>query len=57
MTVINNMPEGALNHLYIVARDYDGEYWFWGAYDDVYEANAAAHHIDGDVIPRFEAVA
>ena len=53
MTEINNLPAYALNHPYIVARDVDGEYWFWGAYDTCEEAGRAAYEVDGDVIWRF----
>lgn len=40
---INNVPKYA-EGLYIVARDVDGELWFWGAWenkDDAYKAAAS----------------
>ena len=28
--MINNLPNYAKNMEFIVVREYDGEYWFWG---------------------------
>lgn len=39
--IINNMPDYAYNHKFIVYRVVDGENWFYGAYDDVSKAMAA----------------
>ena len=47
---IYNLPEYANECAYIVVREYDGEYWFWGAYDDRRTARRAADEIGGEVI-------
>lgn len=41
--VINNIPEYAYNHKFIVytVNDADGQKWFYGAYDDISKAMAA----------------
>lgn len=44
---INNLPEYARTHKYVVYRTVDGENWFWGAFDDVKEAFRIAKEIDG----------
>ncbi len=31
---VNNIPAYAKDYNYIVARNVDGELWFWGAYHD-----------------------
>lgn len=47
--MIKNMPDYADNYEFIVARKVDGEYWFYGAYANVCEANKVAADIDGVV--------
>lgn len=44
---INNIPEYATYKLFIVARESDGELWFWGAWDDEDKANEVALEIEG----------
>ncbi len=44
---INNMAEYAKNRKYIVAREIEGELWFYGAWDDRDQANEAALEIEG----------
>lgn len=39
---INNLPTNYTKYPYIVARDIDGNLWFWGAYSDRNAANEAA---------------
>ena len=46
---INNKPDYAEDCEFVVARECDGEFWFWGAYDDRSTANKAAWEIDGMV--------
>lgn len=46
---INNYPEYAKTAKYIVARWCDGEWWFWGAYNDLMQANRIAGEIGGIV--------
>lgn len=36
-TWIINLPAYAKNHRLVVAKHYDGEWWFWGAYDSYAE--------------------
>lgn len=47
---INNMPEYAFHKQYVVARVYNGELYFWGAWDTKEEAGNAADKIGGVVI-------
>jgi hypothetical protein len=47
---INNLPDYAILYKYWVVRYVEGEYWFWGAYDDVSRAGQAALEINGIVI-------
>ena len=48
---INNLPNYAKNMEFIVVREYDGEYWFWGGYDkDANRAYQAAEEIGGIVV-------
>lgn len=49
MSHINNLPMYAGIYLYIVAREVDGEFWFWGAYNDYDKACEVAHSIKGTV--------
>ena len=53
MMNINNMPRYAENYDYIVARRVDGEYWFWGAWNDRDRANEVALE-EGCVVFRNE---
>ena len=39
---INNLPQYATERKYIVVRKVDGEYWFYGAWDDRHTANEVA---------------
>ena len=49
---INNLPEYAYQHRFIVYRTADGQKWFWGAYDDAGKALEAAVDIDGYIHDR-----
>lgn len=40
--IIKNYPAYANEYNYVVARWVEGDYWFWGAYDDYAEANRVA---------------
>ncbi len=45
---IYNLPE---NHKkYIVVRDVDGDFYYWGSYDDVMRAMTVAVDVDGLVV-------
>ena len=44
---IQNKPNYADDYEFIVARECDGEYWFWGAYANGFEAEKAATEING----------
>lgn len=46
---INNKPDYAKDYEFIVARECDGEYWFWGAYENGFEAGRIALEIGGVV--------
>lgn len=45
-----NAPEYASHYEFVVAREIDGDYWFWGAYADGFKADQIAHEIDGIII-------
>ena len=47
MLNINNIPSYAFAHKFLVYREVDGEYWFYGAYSDGEKAQATAHEING----------
>lgn len=47
MIKIQNEPAYAKDYEFIVARECDGEYWFWGAYENGFTAEKAALEIDG----------
>lgn len=47
---IHNAPRYAEEYKYIVAREVNGDLWFWGAYSDVFKADQAAEEINGVVI-------
>jgi hypothetical protein len=49
---INNYPEYADKYNYIVAREVEGEYWFYGAYDRL-KADAVAREVDGKVFRNY----
>ena len=62
MTKINNLPLGSRNNprvlqLYIVARLCDGEWWYWGQWDDHREGYHAAYEVGGEVFLRSEILA
>lgn len=44
---INNLPKEY--HEYVVARNVDGEYWYWGSFKDYDKAYEAARTIGGVV--------
>ena len=44
---INNEPEYARNYEFVVARNVDGEFWFYGAYSDGFKAEQAAIEMGG----------
>ena len=50
MVQINNMPDIAWNRKYIVCRQMNNEYWYYGSYDDIERANYAAKEVDGWLI-------
>lgn len=47
---VNNMSEAANHYEFVVARECDGELWYWGAYRHAWDAEAAAHEIGGIII-------
>jgi hypothetical protein len=52
MADIMFVPDYAYDHRYIVARECDNDWWFWGAYDDQFKATIAAEQIGGVVYDR-----
>lgn len=47
---IKNMPDYASEFPYIVAREVEGELWFWGVYEDGERADEVAEQINGIVL-------
>lgn len=47
---INNRPDYANEYEYIVATEYNDELWFWGAYNDIGKAGAAAREVNGIIV-------
>ena len=45
--IIKNEPDYAKDYEFIVARKCDGEYYFWGAYENGFEAERTASEIKG----------
>lgn len=50
MYTINNMPAKVKS--FVVARDCDGEFWFWGTWDSLKDAEDAAWNIGGQIFNR-----
>ena len=48
--MIKNIPYYAEGYPYIVAREVDGDDWFWGAYDTAEVAEKVAREINGFVV-------
>lgn len=51
---INNMPSYANEYTYIVACEDCGEYWFYGAYNDLAKAEMVANDCEGVVLNNLE---
>lgn len=49
---INNLPTTCKK--YIVARYVDGEYWYWGTFEDGAKAERVAVEIDGEIFFNHE---
>lgn len=47
MTNLHNIPDYAFKYEFIVYREVEGEYWFYGAYSNGVKAQAVAHEING----------
>lgn len=45
-----NAPDYASHYEFVVAREIDGDYWFWGAYSDGFKATQVAYEVNGIVI-------
>ena len=50
MKNINNLPEYAWEYRYVVAREVNGEFWFYGAFSGIKTAQAAVKEINNGVI-------
>lgn len=53
MTTINNLPTYATDYRFVVAREVDGDFWFWGAYSTRQKAEQVAEEIGGTVVEDF----
>lgn len=53
MTSIANLPKTNILDKYVVARNTDGDkWWYWGTYDDLNRATNAAKEIDGSIFEK-----
>ena len=50
MMNLMNMPEYANHYEFVVVREIDGDFWFWGAYADGFKAEKIAREIDGLIV-------
>lgn len=50
MLNILNTPDYASHYEFVVVREIDGDYWFWGAYANGFKADQVAYEIGGLVI-------
>lgn len=50
MMNLMNMPEYADHYEFVVVREIDGDYWFWGAYRDGFKAEQVAMEIGGVIV-------
>lgn len=48
-TKIQNLPAYAMNYAYTVARFVEGEWWFWGSWNELRKASHAAYEEGGEV--------
>ena len=49
MTEIKNLPTYATDYKYIVAKEVDGDWWFYGAYNEGSRAERAAIECNGEI--------
>ena len=47
---VNNCPDYAKDHKFIIARNDDNQLWFYGAFDDKTEVNRIAKELGDSVI-------
>lgn len=52
---IRNMSANAYNYEFIVARFCEGDWWFYGAYNDGWKAEQVAVEVDGMVFHNVRA--
>lgn len=48
--MVKNVADYAKDYKYIVARNIDGELWFWGAWNDRNKANEVAIELGNGVV-------
>lgn len=56
MMKVNNLPAYARDYKYIVVRTFDGEDWFYGAWNDFDRAEAVAFEFDNGHVINSERV-
>ena len=49
---ILNMPKSANKYDYVVAREVDGQFWYWGAFHEFKRAREVAEEIDGAIFEK-----
>lgn len=54
MMKVQNVPVYATKYEYIVARRVNGEFWFWGAWNDRNKANEVAIELKNGVVFHVE---
>lgn len=53
MMCIKNLPDYANDYKYVVAREVDGDWWFWGAYNVFEKARSDAWRLGGEVFTEW----
>ena len=53
MMRIKNLPDYANDYKYVVAREVDGDWWFWGAYNVFEKARSDAWRLGGEVFTEW----
>ena len=47
---VMNAPADAFDYEFVVVREIDGDYWFWGKYTDGFKAEQVALEVGGLIV-------
>jgi len=51
---VYNVAEGAEEYKYIVVNVVDGDFWYWGAFNNLNRASEVARELKGEVLDVWE---